>query len=63
MRSKLFIDSDVVIDLFTDRKHFANSASELFDLAEQNKLQLYLSTLSVSNIYYIVESTPKSLYL
>lgn len=32
----LFIDSDVVIDLFTDREPHANSASELLGQAHLN---------------------------
>ena len=54
MASKIFIDSDVVIDFFTDRSPFANPASEIFELNEQNIIQLYLSAASVNNIYYIV---------
>lgn len=54
MISKVFVDSDVVIDLFTDRAPHAGPASELFDLNEQGKIQLYLSTVSINNIYYIV---------
>lgn len=54
MTSKLFIDSDVVIDFFTDREPHANPASELFDLNEKGEVQLYLSTVSINNIYYIV---------
>ena len=29
MEYKLFVDSNVVIDFFTDREHYANPASEL----------------------------------
>lgn len=54
MRNKLFIDSDVVIDFFTDRKPFANPASELFELNERGVIQLHLSAISINNIYYIV---------
>lgn len=54
MVSKLFIDADVVIDFFTDREPFANAASELFDLSEQGKFQLFISAVSINNIYYIV---------
>ncbi len=54
MVSKLFIDSDVVIDFFMDREPFANPASEIFDLNEKGKLRLYLSAVSINNIYYIV---------
>jgi len=51
---KLFIDSDVVIDFFTDRAPHANPASELFELNEKGRDILYLSAVSVNNIYYIV---------
>ena len=54
MIDKLFVDSDVVIDFFTDRQPFANSASELFELNEQGQIRLYLSAISINNIYYIV---------
>ena len=54
MEYKLFVDSDVVIDLFTDREPHANPASELFELNEQGKVKLYLSAVSINNIYYIV---------
>ena len=54
MTSKLFIDSDVVIDLFTDRQPFVNAASEIFELGEVGEVKLYLSTASINNIYYIV---------
>ncbi len=54
MAFKLFIDSDVVIDFFTDREPHANPASELFDLREKGKVILFLSALSINNIYYIV---------
>ena len=54
MASKLFIDSDVVIDFFTDRAPHANPASELFELNEKGEIKLYLSAVSINNIYYIV---------
>lgn len=51
---KLFIDSDVIIDFFTDRKPFVNPASEIFELQEKGKVKLFVSAVSISNIYYIV---------
>lgn len=54
MKNKIFIDSDVVIDLFTDRMPFANAASEIFELYELGKIKLFISASSVNNIYYIV---------
>ena len=54
MKHKLFIDSDVVIDFFTDRKPFSNFASEIFELNEKGVVKLYMSAVSINNIYYIV---------
>jgi predicted nucleic acid-binding protein len=54
MEYKLFVDSDVVIDFFTDREPHANPSSELFELNEQGNVSLYLSAVSINNIYYIV---------
>jgi len=54
MAFKLFVDSDVVIDFFTDREPHVNPASELFELNELGSVKLYLSAVSINNIYYIV---------
>lgn len=55
MIAKIFVDSDVVIDFFADREPFVNPASELFELNEQGKLQIYISALSINNVYYILK--------
>jgi len=54
MEYKLFIDSDVIIDFFTDREPHVNPASELFELNEQGIVKLHISAVSINNIYYIV---------
>lgn len=54
MAYSLFVDADVVIDFFTDREPHVNPASELFELCEQGEVKLFISALSVMNIYYIV---------
>ncbi len=51
---KLFLDADVIIDFFTDRQPHVNSSSELFELNEQGNVKLFISAVSISNIYYIV---------
>ena len=50
----LFIDTDVVVDLLTDRKPFSGIAARLFDHSEKGNARLYLSSLSYANIYYVV---------
>jgi len=54
MDYKIFMDSDVVIDFFTDRDPHVNPASELFELNEQGIIKIFLSAVSINNIYYIV---------
>lgn len=50
----LFLDTNIIIDVLADRKPFSESAVKLFDYAEKGKINLYISALSYSNIYYIV---------
>ncbi len=54
MASKVFVDSDVIIDFFTDREPFANPASKIFELNELDQIQIYISAISLNNIYYII---------
>jgi len=54
MGSKIFVDSDVIIDFFTDREPFANPASKIFELNESGIIRIYISAVSLNNIYYIV---------
>jgi len=56
MGSKIFVDSDVIIDFFTDREPFANPASKIFELNELGIIQIYISAVSLNNIYYIVRN-------
>ena len=51
---KLFLDTDVLIDFFTNRTPFANATAEIFELQEQGAVQLFVSAVSINNIYYIV---------
>ena len=51
---KVFLDTDVVIDFLTDRQPYSEAIAALFTLGEIGVLELYLSSLSFSNIYYIV---------
>jgi predicted nucleic acid-binding protein len=54
MAFKIFVDSDVIIDFFTDREPFANPASKIFELNELGVIEIYVSVISLNNVYYIV---------
>ncbi len=53
MVHRIFVDTDVVIDYLTDRHPFAEASTLLFELHAQRRIELYMSALSVNNIYYI----------
>lgn len=52
--SKIFIDSDAVIDVFTAREPFYESSSRVMSLAYDGKIQLLVSTLTYSNVFYML---------
>jgi predicted nucleic acid-binding protein len=53
---KVFVDTDVCIDLLSGRKPFNAAAEILFSLADTRKLKIYVSSLSFSNIDYVLRS-------
>ncbi|MFO0203809.1 MAG: type II toxin-antitoxin system VapC family toxin [Alphaproteobacteria bacterium] len=53
---KVFVDTDVCIDLLSGRKPFNKTAEILFSLADNKKIKVYVSSLSFSNIDYVLRS-------
>ena len=56
-KERVFVDTDVVLDLLTKREPFFQSAILLFNLAEQKEIDAYISPISISNLYYILRKT------
>lgn len=51
---KVFVDSDIVLDLLSGRQPHYNYAAELFSLADENSIKLYVSSLTFANVNYIL---------
>jgi len=51
------LDTDVLIDVAVDRHPFAEHSSGVLDAAQRRSFESYIAWHSVSNFYYIVEST------
>ncbi|MEZ4987052.1 MAG: PIN domain-containing protein [Saprospiraceae bacterium] len=51
---KLFIDTNIVLDLLGKREPFYNDAAKLFSLADRGKVKLYISSLTVANANYVL---------
>jgi predicted nucleic acid-binding protein len=50
----IFIDTDVIIDFLIDKEPHSREAAIIFTLIEQKKLKGYVSSLTFSNLYYIL---------
>lgn len=53
---KVFVDTDVCLDLLSGREPFNKTAEILFSLADIGKIKIYVSSLSFANIDYVLRS-------
>ena len=49
---KLFIGTNIVIDLLSRREPFFEEAAELFSLADKKQVELSVSSLTIANTSY-----------
>lgn len=62
--SRIFLDTDVVIDFLTKREPFSRDILRIFQFGSKKNITLTISSLSISNVYYIVskiETTQKAI--
>jgi predicted nucleic acid-binding protein len=51
---KVFVDTDIALDLLSQREPHYDAAAKLFTLADKGKLSIYISSLSFSNLNYLL---------
>lgn len=51
---KVFVDSDIILDLLSARQPHYQPAAELFTLADEGSINIFVSSLSFSNVNYIL---------
>ncbi len=51
---KVFVDTDIVLDLLSNREPFYAHSAYLFSEADKGKTKIYVSSLSFSNLNYIL---------
>lgn len=51
---RVFVDSDIILDLLGGREPFYKYSAELFSLADKGKVELHVSSLSFANLNYIL---------
>ncbi len=51
---KVFVDTNIVIDLLSKRKPFYDESAELFSLADKKVIKLSISSLTIANTGYVL---------
>ena len=52
---RIFLDTNIIVDLISDRKPFSKYAIEIFQKAEEGKLELYTSSHSMATTHYLLK--------
>lgn len=52
---KVFLDTNIIIDLIADRKPFSKYAVEIFNKAEEKKIRLFASSHSIATTHYLLK--------
>lgn len=53
----IFLDTNILIDFFADRKPFSIDAARLFNYSFKKKINIYISAVSYNNVYYILRQS------
>ena len=51
---KIYLDTNILIDLLSRREPFYEEAAELFSLADKKQIELSVSSLSIANTSYVL---------
>ena len=54
MNRKLFVDSDVILDVLERREPFYEYSAQILTLGDERKAQLFTTSLVFANVYYIM---------
>lgn len=60
MKDKLFIDTNVMLDLLGERAPFYDAIAKIATLADKGKVQLIVSALSYSTVFYLLYKYEKN---
>lgn len=54
---RVLIDTDVLLDFFFDRKPFSDNAAQILALCESHKITGFITSVNISNVYYLLRQT------
>ncbi len=53
MHGKIFVDTNVLLDVLTKREPFYENSAMIWSLVEEGIVEGYISAISVNNVLYI----------
>ena len=53
--TKLFLDTNIIVDLIADRKPFSKYAIQIFQKAELKEIELFTSSHSIATTHYLLK--------
>ena len=59
MIQKVFLDTNVIVDLIINREPFVNEAEEIFTLKEGYNYDVIVSALTIANLAYVIDQLGK----
>lgn len=60
MKKRVFLDTNVMLDLLGEKVEFYDAAAKIATLAEKEKIQIVVSALSFSTVFYILSIYEKA---
>jgi predicted nucleic acid-binding protein len=54
---RVLIDTDVILDFFFDRKPFSDHAAKVLSLCETGEIKGFITSVIISNVYYLLRQT------
>ena len=54
---RVLIDTDVILDFFFDRKPFSDNAAKVLSLCESREIKGFITSVIISNVYYLLRQT------
>ena len=59
-KTKIFIDSDIILDVLLEREEFFESSANILNLSELDEIKLFTSVIAITNIAYILRKELKN---
>jgi len=54
MKTDVFVDTDIIFDLLANRDPHYQAAAKLFTKADEGKIKIFISALSIANLHYLL---------